>query len=190
MPATVFTAASMRSVTSVSMLSRRRAGFVVVTDTVGHLDARIAVDAEREERDAADDRERRDQHRGEDRPADADLSELLHGVRSRVRASRWTTSRRRRVARGWRRDALALLHARDDAHGVAGCRGAEQHDAQPRAVLIVDRRTRGTSSCSRPRSRRRAARSARARCGPDRSAPRRTSPASAPRPGWGRAPRR
>ena len=35
MPATVLTAASMRSVTSVSMLSGVAPGFVVVTDTTG-----------------------------------------------------------------------------------------------------------------------------------------------------------
>ena len=42
------------------------------------LDARVAVDAQREERHPADDRDGRDQHRGEDRAVDADFSELLH----------------------------------------------------------------------------------------------------------------
>ena len=44
------------------------------------LDARVAIDAEREERDAADDGDGGDEHRGEDRAVDADFSELLHGA--------------------------------------------------------------------------------------------------------------
>ena len=78
MPATVLTAASMRSVTSVSMLSGVAPGLVVVTDTTGDVDARVAVDAEREERHAADDGDRGDEHRREDGAANADFSELLH----------------------------------------------------------------------------------------------------------------
>ena len=42
------------------------------------LDTRVAIDAEREERHAADDGNGRDEHRGKDRPVNADFSELLH----------------------------------------------------------------------------------------------------------------
>ena len=49
------------------------------------LDARVAIDAELSERHAADHDDRGDEHRGEDRAADADFCEFLHDVSSAYR---------------------------------------------------------------------------------------------------------
>ena len=107
MPATVLTAASMRSVISVSMFSGVAPGFEVVTETTGVSTRGIAIDAEREERDAADHGDGGNQHRREDGTADADLGKLLHDVGPFVTARRLRSRRRpRRAPPGWtsRRD--------------------------------------------------------------------------------------
>ena len=73
MPLMVLTASSILSVTSVSTCSGAAPGSRVVTTTVGKstfgkaVDARAGVKAER-----ADDGQRQDEHRREDRTADAD----------------------------------------------------------------------------------------------------------------------
>ena len=79
MPAMVLTARSILSVISVSTSSGAAPGSRVVTVTMGKSTLREAVDAELEVGEDADDHQREDEHRGEDRALDADLGEPLHG---------------------------------------------------------------------------------------------------------------
>ena len=75
MPSTRLTASSRMSETCVSTSSTEAPGSVVRTMTFGQIDGGEAVDAEAEERRGADDDERQDDHRGEDRSLDADGGE-------------------------------------------------------------------------------------------------------------------
>ena len=148
---------------------RRRAGVGRRDRHDRHLDARVAIDAEREERHAADDRQRRDQHRGEDRDAGrrfqrASAWARLRGRRRRGggrRPARWSLRRRRRASAEVRGgDPLAFLRR---PRRSGWCRRPGARPAARRAAARGSpcrRRTRGTSSCSRPRSPPRAARAA------------------------------
>ena len=79
MPLIVLTASSILSVTSLSTCSGAAPGRRVVTRIVGDIDVRKLVDAELGEGEAADHRQRQDQDRCEDRPANAESGEPLHG---------------------------------------------------------------------------------------------------------------
>ena len=66
--------------TSVSTSSGEAPGSVVRTVTRRQVDRREAIDAEPEVGGRADHDQREDEHRREDRPADADFGELLHDL--------------------------------------------------------------------------------------------------------------
>ena len=78
MPLMVLTASSILSVTSVSICSGAAPGRRVVTDDGRDVDVREPIDAELAEREEADDGQREDQHRREDRAADAERGKPLH----------------------------------------------------------------------------------------------------------------
>ena len=78
-PLMVLTASSILSVISVSICSGAAPGCTVVIDHRREVDLREAVDAEPREREDADDGQREDQHRREDRTADGQGGKPLHG---------------------------------------------------------------------------------------------------------------
>ena len=92
-PEIVFRWSSRTSVTSLSTVSGLAPSRTVVTRHVGKLHPREEVDPEATDRDRAEADEGSDQHHGEDRSADGEVSDL-HG---RVR---WRSSYRRRPGEG------------------------------------------------------------------------------------------
>ena len=120
MPLMVLTASSILSVTSVSTCSGAAPGRRVVTRMVGEVDLRELVDAELGEGEAADHRQRQDEDRREDRPANAESGEPLHDGLPRSRDAH-AVGELRDVARG---DDVARLDAAGDLdqvfHRLAG----------------------------------------------------------------------
>ena len=78
MPSTRLTASSSTSEIWLSTSSTEPPGSVVRTMTFGRSTDGEAIDAEPHERRGADDDERHDQHRREDRAPDADGGECAH----------------------------------------------------------------------------------------------------------------
>ena len=152
---------------------------MVRTDDRRQVDRREAVDAELPVAGGADDHQRQDEHGGEDRTADADLRELLHGrpLRSRHGGRRHLDRGPGREVAGLHDHRLALLEARQDLDGVAGV--APRRDRRARAPCprapSPPSRSRRTARARRPgppRSRRRSrSGSRRARRSPAAAAP-------------------
>ena len=116
MPLIVLTASSILSVTSVSICSGAAPGCTVVTSDGREVDLRESIDAQLKERKRADDGQRQDQDRREDRTTHAERSKPLHENLA-LRAGVYFTfipSTSCADVRG--RDAFAGLEPVDDLH--------------------------------------------------------------------------
>ena len=154
MPLIVLTASSILSVISVSICSGAAPGWTRGDHDGREVDLREAVDAELRERERADDGERQDEHRREDRTANAERGEPLHdsGFSDAVDACACRRSRAAAdvacVSRRARRPSRPLAIST-----CASTRLADRDDALLDVVAVDDEDAAGAADASARRRR-------------------------------------